>query len=130
MPATDPRCQMHGYRHGFTAIVDRTKPLNAAGTIGVGWNTLCHVDMETGKFSRWYAGEATTCQEPCFVPRSGDAPEGEGWLLSVLNHFRGEAPSELAVFEAQRLAEGPVARVRVPFRLRAAVHGCWVPAAY
>lgn len=127
MPASDPRYQMHACRHGFTAIVDRSKPLNAAGTIGVGWNTLCHVDLATGESSRWYAGEATTCQEPCFVPRSARAPEGDGWLLSVLNHFGGEAPSELAVFEAQHLAEGPVARVRMPFRLRAAVHGCWVP---
>jgi carotenoid cleavage dioxygenase len=126
MPATDPRYQMHPYRHGFTAVVDRTKPLNAAGTIGVGWNTLCHVDMAAGATSRWYVGEATTCQEPCFVPRSADAPEGDGWLLSVLNHFEGEAQSELAVFEAERLGEGPIARVRMPFRLRAAVHGCWV----
>jgi carotenoid cleavage dioxygenase len=128
MPATDPRYQMHACRHGFTAIVDRSKPLNAAGTIGVGWNTLCHVDMATGRQSRWYAGETTTCQEPCFVPRSSKAAEGDGWLLSVLNHFSGEAPSELAIFEAQRLGEGPIARVRMPFRLRAAVHGCWVPA--
>lgn len=128
MPATDLRYQMHAYRHGFTAIVDRSKPLNVAGTIGVGWNTLCHVDMATSRQSRWYAGEKTTCQEPCFVPETTDAPEGSGWILSVLNHFEGDAPSELGVFEAQRLTEGPMARIRMPFRLRAAVHGCWVPA--
>jgi carotenoid cleavage dioxygenase len=36
--------------------------------------------------------------------------------------------TELAVFDAQHIAEGPIATVRLPIRLRAAVHGCWVPA--
>ncbi|MGH8245169.1 MAG: carotenoid oxygenase family protein, partial [Gammaproteobacteria bacterium] len=127
MPATDLRYQMHPYRHGFTAIVDRSKPLNAAGTIGIGWNTICRVDIAAGKMRRYYVGERTTCQEPCFVPRSQDAPEGNGWVLSVLNRFEGDTPTELAVFDAQHVAEGPLARIRMPFRLRAAVHGNWVP---
>ena len=127
MPTTDLRYQMHPYRHGFTAIVDDSKPLNVAGTIGVGWNTVAHVDFATGKLDRWFVGEQTTCQEPCFVPRSTAAPEGDGFLLSVLNRFGDDPRTELAIFDAQRVADGPFARVRLPFRLRAAVHGCWVP---
>jgi carotenoid cleavage dioxygenase-like enzyme len=126
MPATDLRYQMHPYRHGFAAIVDASKPLNVAGTIGVGWNTIAHIDFATGKLDRYYVGEKTTCQEPCFVPRSLRSPEGDGFLLSVLNRFDGDSRTELAVFDAQHVADGPIARVRLPFRLRAAVHGCWV----
>jgi carotenoid cleavage dioxygenase len=127
MPAIDRRYEMHPYRHGFSAIVDPSKPLNVAGTIGVGWNTIAHVDLATGRLDRYYVGEKTTCQEPCFVPRSPTAPEGDGYLLCVLNRFDGESRTELAIFDAQRVAEGPMARVLLPFRLRAAVHGCWVP---
>ena len=129
MPAIDPRYHMHPYRHGFSAIVDPSKPLNVAGTIGVGWNTITHVDLSTGKLERYYVGEKTTCQEPCFVPRTPDAPEGDGFLLSVLTRFDGDSRTELAVFDAQHIADGPIARARLPFRLRAAVHGTWVPAA-
>jgi isoeugenol monooxygenase len=128
MPCIDPRYQMQAYRHGFSAIVDSSKSLNAAGTIGVGWNTITHVDLATGELDRYYVGENTTCGEPCFVPRSPRAPEGDGFLLSALTRYNGESRTELAVLDAQRIGDGPIATVRLPFRLRAAVHGTWVPA--
>ena len=127
MPTTDLRYQMHAYRHGYTAIVDRTRPLNAAGTIGVGWNTICHVDLATNSQDRWFVGERTICQEPCFVPRTPDAAEGDGYLLCVLNCMDDGLHTELAVLDAAHVADGPVARARLPFLLRAAVHGNWVP---
>ena len=126
MPTTDLRYQMRPYRHGYATIVDMEKPLNVAGTIGVGWNTLCHVDLATGKQDRYYVGEKTTCQEPCFVPCSPDAAEGDGYILSLFTRFDEGIRSELAVLDAQHLADGPLARIRMPFHLRAAVHGNWV----
>ncbi len=127
MPAIDPRYQMHPYRHGFCTAVDRSRPLDVAGTLGVGWNTLVHVDVAAGRLDRYYVGEKTTCQEPCFAPRSPDAPEGEGFILAQLTRFEGHLRTEIIVLDAQRLAAGPIATIRVPFRLRAAVHGHWVP---
>jgi carotenoid cleavage dioxygenase-like enzyme len=32
------------------------------------------------------------------------------------------------IVEAAKLEKGPVARLQIPFRLRVAVHGNWVPA--
>jgi carotenoid cleavage dioxygenase len=128
MPAIDNRYVMHPYRHGYGAIVDRSRPLNVAGTIGVGWNTLVHVDMAARKLERYFVGEKTTCQEPCFVPRAADAAEGDGFLLSVLTRCEYGMRTELVVLDAQRIAEGPIASIHMPFHLRAAVHGCWVPA--
>jgi carotenoid cleavage dioxygenase-like enzyme len=127
MPAIDPRYAMHPYRHGFCTVVDPTRPLDAAGTIGVGWNTLVHLDLATGALERYWVGERSVCQEPCFVPRTPAAPEGEGFVLSQITRFEGEWRTEIIVLDAQRLPEGPLARVRVPFRLRPAVHGIWVP---
>ena len=35
--------------------------------------------------------------------------------------------SELVIADAHHLADGPVARVKLPFRLHMQVHGWWVP---
>jgi len=127
MPAIDPRYQMYPYRHAFCTLIDDSRPRDAAGTLGVGWNTLAHLDVTSGRIERYYVGERTTCQEPCFVPRSAGAPEGDGFILSQLTRRDGHLRTEIVVLDAQHLGEGPLARVKVPFQLRAAVHGNWVP---
>lgn len=127
MPELDPRYETRRHGHGFCAMIDASKPLNVAGTIGLGWNTLARLDLEGRRMSRFYVGERTTCQEPQFVPRGPGAPEGDGWLLSVLTRFAGEPRTELVVLDTDRLEAGPVATIFMPFRLRGAIHGCWVP---
>ena len=127
MPRIDDRYHMNPHRYGFCTAIDPEKPLNVAGTLGLGWNTVTRIDVHSGEIDRWYVGERTTCQEPQFVPRSSKAPEGDGYLLTVLTLFGGESSTELAVLDAQHLADGPIARIRMPFRLRGAVHGNWVP---
>jgi carotenoid cleavage dioxygenase len=66
-------------------------------------------------------------QECCFVPRSPGAPEGDGYLVGVVDRMI-EARSDFVILDAQRLAEGPLATVRMPFRIFGQIHGWWVPA--
>ena len=35
--------------------------------------------------------------------------------------------SRLLLFDAMKLAEGPVATIALPFRIRMGLHGNWVP---
>ncbi len=78
---------------------------------------------------RWWVGENAACQEPQFVPRRAGAAEGDGWLLVMLTGLGPQGyGSELVILDAERIAEGPVARVRSPIRLRGAIHGNWVGA--
>ena len=128
MPIVDVRYATRPHRYAFTAILDRTKPLNVAGTIGYGWNTIAHLDLATGKMERYYVGDNVMCGEPCFAPRSADAPEGDGYVMAVLNRYGETSRSELIVLDTARFSEGPIARVLMPFRLHSAVHGNWVPA--
>ena len=128
MPRTDDRYQMHPYRFGYTVLLDRTKPPVIAGTIGLGWNTLARLDLATRTMDRYYVGDNRTCQEPQFIPRSPGGPEGDGYLLSMITSYDGEIRNELIVMDAQRIHEGPIATVKLPFRLRGAIHGNWVPA--
>jgi len=65
-----------------------------------------------------------TTGEPVFVGRSRAAPEGEGYLLSVV-YRGGEKRSALAIFDAQRLSAGPIARAELPRRVPFGFHGNW-----
>ena len=60
------------------------------------------------------------------MPRRPGAPEGDGWLLVLVSRF-SENRSDLVVLDAQDLAAGPVAVVKVPVRVRATFHGVWAP---
>ena len=66
-------------------------------------------------------------QEPIFVPRTPDAPEGDGWLLFLV-HFHAENRAELRVVDAMDVTAPPVARVKLPFNQPTAFHGCFVAA--
>jgi carotenoid cleavage dioxygenase len=67
-------------------------------------------------------------QEPVFVPRAPGAPEGDGYLLVLVNRL-SQLRSDLAILDAARIEEGPVALIRMPTRVRATFHGMWVPEA-
>jgi carotenoid cleavage dioxygenase-like enzyme len=63
-----------------------------------------------------------------FVPRAADAPEGDGWLLSVV--YRGtEDRSDLAVFDAMDVAKGPIGVAQLPRPVPFGFHGNWRAAA-
>jgi len=62
-----------------------------------------------------------------FAPTRPDGPEGEGYVLGVVNR-RAEHRSDLVILDAQRMDEGPIATVKIPARLKYGIHGNWVPA--
>lgn len=127
MPRIDDRYQTLPYRYGFLGGIDVTRPPTPeAGPVGGGFTHLAQLDVHTGQQDRYYPGDNSSIQEPQFVPRSAGAPEGDGYLLAVVNRFR-EGRSDLVVLDTQRLADGPVATIGVPLRLRPAFHGNWVP---
>jgi carotenoid cleavage dioxygenase-like enzyme len=54
------------------------------------------------------------------------AAEADGYLLALVNRFASNQ-SDLAVLHARRIADGPVALLRLPVRVRSTFHGMWVP---
>jgi carotenoid cleavage dioxygenase len=74
--------------------------------------------------SSYFAGDTHSLQEVCFVPRKNGA-EGEGYIMGVASNY-AEMRSELIIADAQRLEEGDVARVILPFRATSQVHGRWM----
>jgi isoeugenol monooxygenase len=127
-PEMDQRLQTKKYRHGFMAGRDWTKPINPDIAKGVWFNTLIHLDQETGESEQWYIGDDANIQEPVFVERGPDAPEGDGYLLALINRLKS-ARTELVVIDTARFADGPIATVHIPLHVRPTFHGLWVSSA-
>jgi carotenoid cleavage dioxygenase len=64
--------------------------------------------------------------EPVFAPKSATSAEGEGYLLGVAYHLDEGNRSDLLVFDAQHVEEGPLCRVKLPVQASPQVHGWWV----
>lgn len=130
-PHCDERYVGHPYRYAFMQATDMSQPYNAerAGPImGFFFNTFVTMDMSTGKHQGWFAGDTSSTQEPVFVPKSATAPEGEGYVMGIVNR-RAEHRCDLVILDAQNMEAGPVAVVRLPVRLKYGIHGNWVPSA-
>lgn len=117
-PQIDPR--FTGLARRFTWHVGwRPEQTRGAGQI-------VQRDLVLGATRRFEFGEHIVVEEPLFVPARPDAPEGEGWLIHTALNKR-ERASELHVFAAQRLEDGPVASWRLPYACPFGFHGCWRP---
>ena len=128
-PRIDDRYATQAHRHGWLLVSDREKPFDGPGgrASGLIMNSIAHIDFNTSRQTVWWAGPQTIVQEPCFIPRSANAPEGDGHLVAVLDDVVTNY-SDLAIFDAQRITDGPFARAKLPFRLRPAIHGNWADA--
>jgi carotenoid cleavage dioxygenase-like enzyme len=127
----DDRYMGHDYRYGLMGFADATKPFDdgSSGAMrGRVTNSIGRYDFATGRLESFFAGSSHALQEVCFVPRSPTAPEADGWVMAVASDF-AEMKSELVIADTAALADGPVARVKLPFRLSSQIHGNWVPRA-
>lgn len=75
---------------------------------------------------QWDAGTRRLVNEPLFVPKPNATAEDEGWVLATM-HNAASGKGELVILDAQHIAEGPVATVRLPHHLPAGLHGSFSP---
>lgn len=120
-PVVDPRYAVRRHRHGYLAG-------RLGTTCGRGlFNAVLHIDLSTRTLRSRILGESSYINEPIFIPRSADAAEGDGYLLTTVFHA-DSGNSELLLLDATDIAGAPVAiiptRQRVPFGF----HGTWVGA--
>ena len=128
-PRMDDRFAGRPYRYGWLLVIDPTKPVEMKGGSPAGsvMNSLGLVDHETGAEQKWWCGPVSSLQEPCFVPRSKGATEGDGWIVQVCNRLEDQR-SDLLLFDALDIEKGPIATIRIPIRLRFGLHGNWADA--
>jgi carotenoid cleavage dioxygenase-like enzyme len=136
IPATslvrvDDRYLTQPFRYSYMLVVNPDIPFDQerGGNLGVRVaNSYYRFDHLAGKINKFSAGNTHGLSEPQFVPRGPGAPEGSGYLIGVANDF-SQLRSELIITDAERLEEGIIARVKLPFRLHTQVHGWWASVA-
>jgi carotenoid cleavage dioxygenase-like enzyme len=122
----DSRYQGRPYRYGYMLVKDAAAS-NEPFSVSTPYNSIACIDHQTGRVSTFFAGPHAAVQEPIFVPRTPDSPEGDGYLLSVVNRF-DEARATVVVLDAMSPDKGPLALVKMPLQLPLAFHGEWVDA--
>ncbi|MFT4894526.1 MAG: carotenoid cleavage dioxygenase-like enzyme [Devosia litorisediminis] len=82
-------------------------------------------DLATGERVQHVFGEGRIPGEFVFVPRSADAPEGDGWVMGYVID-RNHGTSALEILDAMSLS--PVAAVHIPHLIPPGFHGNWIAA--
>ncbi|EUC51004.1 hypothetical protein COCMIDRAFT_80271 [Bipolaris oryzae ATCC 44560] len=124
-PRIDERFNTKPYRYIF---LDAFMPSRSDGGKNIfhGLNALAMKDTLTGSMRFFYAGDGSLVQEPAFIPRSDDAPEGDGWVVAMVER-RETNRNDIVVLDTMEF-ERPVAIVQLPVHVKAQVHGNWVDA--
>ncbi|KAI8281364.1 hypothetical protein K4K56_011853 [Colletotrichum sp. SAR 10_98] len=121
-PRVDERFLMSKSRITWLACFDPRK--GADRPVFQGLDALARVDSGTGEVEYFSPGPNCLVQEPAFSPRYPGAPEGDGFLITMIDNM-GSGRNEL-IIQDTRDFQKIVAKVLLPFRLRSAVHGNWV----
>jgi carotenoid cleavage dioxygenase-like enzyme len=119
------------YDHGWmlTMNPERRGPPVFGGPVGAMFDLLLRLDMAGGPPQALALDPGMCFNEPVHVPSRQEGHQG--WLLTVVDRQTGpdSFEHECWVIEGGNLTAGPVARVKIPRRLRPQIHGWWVSAA-
>jgi carotenoid cleavage dioxygenase-like enzyme len=128
-PRIDERRQGLPYRYGWMLEMDHKRPVELKGGSAGGllMNCLFLKDHATQAEQHWWCGPVSSLQEPCFIARSKDGPEGDGWIVQICNRLE-EHRSDLLLFDALEIEKGPIATINIPIRMRFGLHGNWADA--
>lgn len=100
----------------------------AYATTGVpGWflfDGLVKHDLTTGADERYAFGDGVYGSETAMAPRLGSTGEDDGYLVTLTTDMAADR-SECLVFDAARIGDGPVCRIRLPERISSGTHSTW-----
>jgi all-trans-8'-apo-beta-carotenal 15,15'-oxygenase len=103
-----------GAEHGVTYLA--LDDLRAIGKL----------EARSGRLSRHALPDTQRATEPLFVPRAGAVREDDGWLLALCHDAASER-AFVAVYDAARLDDGPIARAWFDHQVPITFHGAFLP---
>ncbi|HMT48537.1 carotenoid oxygenase family protein [Dietzia sp. UBA5065] len=92
------------------------------------FNGLVRHDVKTGAEEHYALGEGVYGSETSMAPRVGSTGEDDGYLVTLTTDMNEDASFAL-VFDASRVADGPVCTLRLPERISSGTHSTWVAGA-
>jgi carotenoid cleavage dioxygenase-like enzyme len=117
-PRIDDRFKGSRNRYGFAT---QMRP----GSGGLAGPALLRHDLDARRTEAHGFGPGRETGEAVFVPRSAIAPEGDGWLMSLV--YDGVTDrSDLVVLDTADFTGEPVATVRLPVRVPHGFHATWI----
>jgi carotenoid cleavage dioxygenase len=115
-PRVDPRRIGQRYRQTWSVLIESVVGGPSGGVI--------RRDLESGARDVYRFGPDALVEEHVYVPRAGGG-EGDGWLIGTHLDVR-KGVTRLAVFDAMKLSDGPVAVASLPYALPLGLHGNFV----
>ncbi|CAG8958784.1 hypothetical protein HYFRA_00011734 [Hymenoscyphus fraxineus] len=103
---------------------DVKSDLEDDGTVLQRLDGVAQFHKSTGKIEYYFSGPDASVQEPVFIPRSDDAPEGDGWVMFMVER-RTTNLCEVVIVDTREFHK-PIAIIQLPFHMKAQVHGNWV----
>jgi carotenoid cleavage dioxygenase-like enzyme len=100
-----------------------------AATGKPGWflfDGLVKHDLQTGTEERWALGDGVYGSETAMAPRVGSTGEDDGYLVTLTTDMNADA-SFCLVFDAARVGDGPVCKLKLPERISSGTHSTWAP---
>jgi carotenoid cleavage dioxygenase-like enzyme len=85
-------------------------------------------DLHTGTEERFAFGDGVYGSETAMAPRVASAAEDDGYLVTLTTDMNADA-SYCIIFDAARVADGPVCTLRLPERISSGTHSAWAPGA-
>jgi 8'-apo-carotenoid 13,14-cleaving dioxygenase len=114
MPRMDDRITGEKFRYGYFSSRDQ------------GISTLIKRDFDAGTKESYPYGPGRFGMEAVFVPRTPDAAEDDGWLMTYVTDMKTRT-ADVVILHAQDLNAGPVATIHIPHRVPIGFHGNWIP---
>ncbi|BBZ60130.1 carotenoid oxygenase family protein [Mycolicibacterium monacense] len=102
-----------------------------AATGKPGWflfDGLVKHDLRDGTEERITFGDGVFGSETAMAPRQDGTAEDDGYLVTLTTDMNDDA-SYCLVFDAARIADGPVCKLRLPERICSGTHSTWVSGA-
>jgi carotenoid cleavage dioxygenase len=133
LPRMDDRFLSLDYRYAFLSSHDRTMAPDVQRAPALAKmgpflsNVLQRLDVKTGEIKECPVEPVVSLQEAMFVPRKNSQNEGDGYVMAIASNYESTS-SDLVIVDAQRMEEGVIATVKLPFRLRSGTHGNWYDA--
>jgi carotenoid cleavage dioxygenase-like enzyme len=81
-------------------------------------------DLHTGAEERFAFGDGVYGSETAMAPRVGSSGEDDGYLVTLTTDMNADA-SYCLVFDAARVGDGPVCKVKLPERISSGTHSTW-----
>jgi len=119
-PYVNLRHLCHRNRYGYLAKNSRDEPF---------FNSVSRFDTVNGKEQNYDFGSSIYCSEPVFVPWQGavyssGAVSEPGWVL-VEGYDCLKGKGFLAIFDAESISGGPIARAELSHPVPISFHGFW-----